>query len=185
MATELSIRNLALRRLGVEAVDDLLDDSNRNRIMTDLYDQVRQSALEEFPWPFAIKRKTLCLDNGEIPDFEYTKAHELPDDYLRAISEFNDHEYMREGAFILSNSDEIKMRYIADVSDTAKFNPLFIKVFYLMLAHEAAYSLIQDKALKSGLLEELNMVFSKARSYASQESTPKDYEIDDFLTVRL
>ncbi len=184
MVTETSIVNIALRRLGLEAIENLSDENNRAEVMNDLYHQVRKATLEEFLWPFAIKRKSLCLDAGEIPAFEYTKAHELPCDYIRAISEFDDNTYVREGEFILSDSDTIKLKYISDVTDPTKFNPLFTKVFYLMLSMEASYSLVQDKALLKGLSEEIILAFSSARVHASQESTPIDYEINDFLNPR-
>ena len=183
MATNFDIINLALRRLGLEAISSL-SDSNRGKVMNTLYDQVRKAALEEFHWPFAIKRAKLQEDFGATPEFEYSHAHELPADYIKAISEFNDTTYIREGEFVLSDSSEILLRYVADISDTTKFNPLFIKTFYLMLAQEAAYSLVQDKGLMTGLTTELGDVFSKARTYASQESTPKDFEVTDFLDVR-
>lgn len=184
MADKLDIFNLTLGRLGLEAVADLEANDNSRKVIETLYDQVRMAVLEEFPWPFSIKRKTLDLDEGEIPDFEYTSAHTLPCDYITAISEFDDITFIREGEFILSNSKIIKLRYVSNIEDETKFSPLFVKVFYLTLAHEASYSLVQDKTLLGGLINELRNVTSLARVRASQESTPKDYEPNSFIDIR-
>lgn len=60
--SETDICNMALKRIGAKALTDLEDDTSVEALHCQLqYPIVRDSLLESFIWPFAIKRETLGL----------------------------------------------------------------------------------------------------------------------------
>lgn len=151
--------------------------------MNDLYDEVRKQVLKSSRWSFAIKRATIAA-NAVTPDFGFSYYFDLPTDYIIAINEHNGEEIQREGDYLACDANSIQLRYIYDVEDADKFSPEFIKILYLTLAVEASYSLIQDKALKSQLEKELEKALSDARFDNAKESTPEEFEINNFTSVR-
>jgi len=183
MATAVSICNIALRRLGAETIDSLSDDTNRARLMNELYDDIRKQVLKSSKWSFASKRVKLSA-NAVTPGFEFSHSFDLPADYIIAKSEYNKIPIQREGRYILANADSIELKYIYNEDDPDFFEPEFIKIFYLSLAVEASYSLVQDKKLKNDLAVELKLALEDARFDNAKESTPEEFEIDTFIDVR-
>jgi len=184
MATAVSICNIALRRLGAETIDSLSDDTNRAKLMNELYDDIRKQVLKSSRWSFASKRVSLAA-NAVTPGFEFSHSFDLPTDYIIAISEYEEVAIQREGAYLLANADSLKLKYIFDEEDPENFEPEFIKILYLSLAVEASYSLVQDKKLKNDLSIELKAALEDARYDNAKESTPEEFEIDTFIDVRL
>ena len=77
------IVNLALDILKTENISDveMPADDDIAAVMNRWYDDIRQNALEGFPWVFATKRAELPL-NATAPAFGYDDAYVLPNDYL-------------------------------------------------------------------------------------------------------
>jgi len=184
MATETQIVNFALRRLGCEPVGSISDDNKRAKVMNDLYDMARQSALGSYPWKFANTR-ALLTDNGNTPAFEYSYEFDLPADYLKAVREYNDTEFVREGDVLLCDSDELRLLYTQDIADETLFSAVFAKYMALVLAVDGSYALVQDKKLKTDIEAEMMRILDDARFNDSTESKAEDYEINDFTDVRL
>lgn len=184
MATQTEIINYALRRLGCEPVDSIEDSNKRAMVMKDIYTMARRDALEQFPWPFAIRRITLTASTVVFPTFGYTYYFELPEGYITAIDEYDGNEYVREGIYLASDSNTLNIRYIYDEKNTKHYSATFSKVLSLVLAKEGTYALNQDKGLKQELEEEKIRVLEDARYSSSKESSAVSLDIDDFLTVR-
>ncbi len=184
MATKTQIVNFALRRLGCEPVGSILDDNKRAKCMSDVYDISRQEALELFPWSFAKARAALTA-NAVVPAFGYSYSFDLPTDFITVVSEHNETEYHREGGYLLADSDTLNIVYIKDATDESIFTSAFNKAFALVLAKEGSFALTQDSALLSKLEAELFRLIEDAKFADSKGSTQEDYEINDFLDVRL
>ena len=82
--------------------------------------------------------------NAFIPEFDWDYAYSLPSDYLRAIHTEDDVKFVREGIYILSNESELKIKYIAQITDETLFSPAFVVAFAQRLAAEAAFALTTD-----------------------------------------
>ncbi len=184
MATQLEIVNYALRRLGCEAIGSLYDDSKRAKVMSTLYEVARKDTFELYPWSFSLARATLTAD-ATAPAFGYAARFVLPSDFITVVSEYNDQEYKREGNYLLSDASTLNIIYINDESNTSVYTAAFVKAFALTLALEASYALNQDKALNKQLAEEKFRVVEDARFADSKGSSPEDYDIDDFVDIRL
>lgn len=95
MATLLEIYNLALGNLGIQrAILLTTEDTNEAIACNRFYDQALESALTDFPWPFATKWAALTLINNTsvappvpltpLADWEY--AYTYPADCLQLRS---------------------------------------------------------------------------------------------------
>jgi len=184
MATQLEIVNYALRRLGCETIGSLADDSKRAKVMNDLYGLARKDTFELYPWSFSLNRITIAAD-ATAPAFGYLYRFAIPADFVNVVSEYNEYKYKREGAWLLSDASELNVVYAKDEADPTIYTAAYTKSFALTLALEASYSLNQDKALGRQLAEEKFRIVEDARFADSKGSTPEDYEINDFLDVRL
>lgn len=179
MVSKTNICNISLRRLGCEPISSLSDNNKRARLYNDIYDIVIRNALEVFPWPFAKSRAVLTAD-PTAPVFGFKNRFKIPNDYILALKEFNDAEYLREGDYLLSDVAEMKLIYTKHVTNEDLFSPGFIKVAYLLLSIASCYALTNDKKLKNEIIAELDDAISDARVRASQESTPDQFEINSF-----
>lgn len=199
------IVNLALDRLGVESIDSLSGDSKRAKIMNRMYPVVRNSVLEAAPWNFAMGRKKLTK-LAAAPEFEYQSQFSLPADHLRAWQVFDSDpsgsggsgvkhpgvhlnidgeiEYKIEGDKLLSNTKNIYLLYIKEVTDVSLYTASFVKALYTRLAAEASYSIIQNTTEKNSLLQESELYIQQASTNSSQEDTPEDIELDWFINPR-
>lgn len=87
MATEVSICNLALARLGDDATVSSIDPpegSAQAEQCRTFYPLARDSWLEAFTWSFCRARKQLAQVTSESTSYEY--AYALPSELLRAIA---------------------------------------------------------------------------------------------------
>lgn len=190
MATQLSICNSALMRLGAEPITALIDNNKRAKLCNAHYTDIKQKLLYEHPWKFAIKRVSLTAE-VTVPVFGFDNEFALPADYLRAIFEVNGdhvdqtpHEWQREGNLILANDDTIFLRYIADVAESL-FSPSFAEALAFQIAYELSYSLVQSTTYREQLLGETRLALQAARSHSAQEGTPQRITDDEFINIRM
>ena len=85
MTTPVSIASNALLMLGDKPIASFLEESDRARLASNLWPQVRDSVLRSHPWNCAIKRVTLSPDET-APAFDWSYAFSLPGDFIKALS---------------------------------------------------------------------------------------------------
>lgn len=145
MASEVEICNLALAHLGDAATVASLDPpegSAQAEHCARFYPIARDSLLETHPWKFATRRAALAqLTN---PWTQWVYAYAKPADCLRmlaVISPTASNDHMESGTLvpqpytveinedlaevILTNQEDAVLRYVAQVTDTTAFSPLF------------------------------------------------------------
>jgi hypothetical protein len=98
--------------------------------------------------------------------------------------EANDYDWQREGDYILTDSSELKIKYIKKITDTSKYDATFAEALATKLAADISYSLVQSVTLKDTLMKEAEMALRTARSFDAQEGTPQQVVANDWLTVR-
>lgn len=160
MASEVDIANLALSHLGDSATVASLDPpegSAQAEHCARFYPIARNSLLELHNWKFATRRATLAqlaVDSGP-----WAYAYALPADALKllavlpdgaeAVAESEDYEQevVETGASaILTNCELATLRYIALVTDTTKFSPLFELALSWQLASFLAGPILKGDA---------------------------------------
>jgi len=199
--SDTSICNMALGRIGANRINDLSDTSEDSAPAIHCrlhYEQTRDAQLRSGIWKFAITRATLSV-NTVAPDFGFDNAYDLPADFLRMINVFEDNNngedvtrytYRIEGDQILSDEDDMEIRYVKRVTDPTAFDPLFVEVLVLQLALKLVMPLSQDKALRREIYDELwgrNGLMARARAVNKQETDSigrghKERWIDGFVT---
>lgn len=113
------------------------------------------------------------------PDFEWDYQFKLPDDFLRLRSNYTiddsnavDDRFMIEGDYLLTNEDEVDLKYIKKVTDPDDFDPLFTEVLILTLAKKLIPALAGTKSptLLEDVGRDLASALSHARAVCRQET---------------
>lgn len=186
MATsETEICNISLGRIGTKRINDIGDTSEKSleAIQCRLhYALTRDALLRSHWWRFASHRKQLS-ENTDIPaaeDFEWEHQFDLPTDFLRLKSVFEDNNTPRqntlysfalEGTKLLTNESSVYIRYIRRITDVSKFDPLFTKVLVLLLADEFIGSLAGgDEKIQVKIDRALEKLMPKVRALDRQET---------------
>lgn len=189
MASETEIVNMGFGRVGASRIEDFsnTNEDNPQSVQARLhYAQTRDALLRSHWWRFARTRVQLSANPDTVPDFEWSFAYDLPNDFLREwLPPWEDNSevwgrtrnsYSLEGKQLLSNQDSMALRYIRRIEDVAEFDPLFTEVLVLQLALKFVMPLSQDKVLWQTLYGELwgvpgiKGVMSRVRTMDKQET---------------
>lgn len=163
MASVVDICNLALARLGDRATVSSIDPvegSAQAEHCARFYPQARDTLLSQYPWSFALRRAALTpYDTETIPAWTWAHAYAKPNGALRILAVLPptgeddesaqpfEVESLPTGAAVLyTDQPDAHARYIARVTDTAVYTPLFIEALSWLLASHLAGPLIKGKA---------------------------------------
>ena len=156
--TPLDICNLALSRLGESPIAALdANGSLASRLCYMHYHPVRREVLCANRWSFAIVRVTLRSAEEPQGDDTHQLRHSLPQDCLRVLG-VNARSWTLRGRAVYASSPEIRLQYIADVEDSALFDPLFTEALVLRLAWKLCIPLINSTTARQALGEEYQRV---------------------------
>lgn len=191
MATDVTIVNAALIRLGETTVTALSDETKPARLANAIYADLRDAVTRAHPWNFALARAGLTA-NASAPTWGYANAYDLPGDpdhCLRVLAvEGEDEQAGRwtvEGRQILSNlSSPIRIVYLRRISNPAETDPLFREALSARLARELAEPLGKSTSLQQAMAELYEAKLREARSADGQEGTPAILEADTWLSAR-
>lgn len=193
MASEVSICNVALLRLGHDTITSLSDATRGARVMNGLYAETRDSLLRSHPWNFAVRRVDLAL-LSDTPTFEFAYQFALPDDCLKVIRTEDEaagsaYEYRIEGLsdgsrVLLYDSDTCGLEYIAQVTDPNQMDVSFRDAFAARLAAEACMLLTDNATLAKNLWDAAELKLRMAMTADAQEGTPRDIIADEWVRAR-
>lgn len=165
MASEVQICNMALLEFGDTTITALTEETKEARACKVLYPILRDQLLYIHPWNFALKRADISAALTDTPDFEWDYAYTLPTDppCLRVWELYGTtNEWVVENGLFLTNQDEeIYIRYIAQITETGRFNPAFVTCLSKLLAAMLAPKLAGDsgKGMRTAFLQELNTLW--------------------------
>jgi len=184
-STKVQICNSALIKLGAETINALSDDNKRARLCNNQYELIRDKLLFSHPWNFAVKRVELG-QLASTPEFKFTKEYELPQDVLRVLDTnlLIGEEWAIENGKLLCDSDDCKIRYIAQITDESKFSLGFQEALAWELAEEMAYSITQSSRRVDQIKESKRRWLATSRTYDAQESSFSQVGADDWLVSR-
>ena len=167
--SEAGIANIALTALGARPITSLDDDNTEAKIADIHYDASRDATLEAREWTFAVKRTTLPKNEKE-PDWGYGAAFTLPADTLRVMEVRDDAnanrinynelanrlDWRREENLIVCDANIVRIRYIAQITDTNRFSPGFVQCFAARLAMDICVGITQS----SKMLENMSGLYA-------------------------
>jgi len=173
------ICNLALNRVGEEQITALTDDSKPARQCNLIYAPARDALLRAYPWNFAMARSELA-QLATTPDFEFDYEYQLPNDCLRVWTLYDDAgDYVIEGRKLLTNDDEVYLKYIKKETDPTKFDAAFVTALYLRMAVQLAEVLASDTAMQKEIKDEYMFAIREAYRLDAIEGTLLDETIED------
>lgn len=153
MASQVSIVNRALIKLGEQTILLLTDNVKQARTMAALFEDTRDAELRAHRWKFAMRR-TLLTALVEPPPWGYQLQYDLPADFLALVQVNEIHlrsgakqrpPWRLEGRRLLTDlAAPLAVRYVARVDDTAVFDPLFVDALACRLAMEACEAQTQS-----------------------------------------
>lgn len=187
-----SLANYALSKVGEDPILALTDDTKKARLLNRIFDQVRDAELRRVRWKFSIKRDT-ALALVEPPAWGYTYQYPLPSDFLGLV-QVND-IYVRGGkqrtpwsveqARILTDmAAPLKLRYVARITNTGLWDPLFNEVVACKLAMEVTETLTQSEGKRGQARDEFKFALSEAKRQDAIESPPDELPWGSWLDSR-
>ena len=187
-ADKVTLANLALSKIGAERISSFGDDSSSARLITAIYDDVRDEVLTASPWSFATKRAVLAQSADPIVWTDDTMKYKYvkPTDFLKIIYTNMQNAWVKvEQDGILSDTTGLKMCYIFRNDDPTTYFALFTRALACRLAYEMCFNLVESSKKSEKLLEEYQMVLHDAIAVDSQQGTPTQAIQDEWEQTRL
>jgi hypothetical protein len=184
-ASDVSIANSALAKLGGDRIISLDDDTREARLLKEQFEKVRDDLLRSHPWNFAIERASLAA-LVSAPAFGFNKQYQVPSDCLRVLEiDAEDVEWQKEGNVIVTDSDSLSIKYIKKVTNAGLFDTCFCEVFATKLAADVCFAITQNATLKKTLFDEYMQKLREARSYDGQEGGTRQVYARTWLNARV
>lgn len=191
MASEVSICNSALQLVKhSKQISSLTDGTSAANACELIYEEKRDVLLDMHNWNFATKRVKLARLSS-TPGFEWDYEYQKPADFIRAVSihqnsDGRDYlEYKIEGGKILTNAQDVYLRYIARVVDPNMMPPSFREALTFLIASYLAVSLGQSRSLSQALKDDFTSeVLPVAKSIDSLQDRPDRLPESVWVTSR-
>jgi hypothetical protein len=177
-ATQTTICNLALSKIGARKIIDIFEESNEARACKMFYAGVLDDVLRSHRWNFAVTRVTLTEVASE-PAFGWAFGYQMPTDCLR-VFEVNGWELSRregnweiEGRLVMTNEDRADIRYVRRIEDVNLFDAIFVEAFATKLASAIVMPVSGNPGAHEQLTKEYEgLTSSKARKTDAFEGRP-------------
>ena len=195
MATPTDIVNIGLRRCGATRISNLSSDTSKEAVMArDVYDEARRDILNLHNWNFAIKRDQLTASATE-PEFGWDYAYPLPADFIRMVSahpidddtasiEYRLEHQDGDDRVILTDSNQIYIRYVFDQEDANIMSAAFRDVLAWRLAREFAAGLSKSTSAAELADAAYRRALSRAKSIDGVEDFPEAMADGTWITSR-
>ncbi len=190
MASVVDVCNRALQKLGAERIISLTQNSVSARACNLAYEPVRDAELRSHTWNFSIKRASLAAD-AAAPEYGFDYQYTLPSDCLRLLpNDYNEGAYSSdwkvEGRKILTDEDApLEIRYIARITDTTQYDPLFNEALSCKLAMEMCEELTQSNSKRELAYKEYTNTMRDARRMNAFENNPAEQQTDGWVSTRI
>ena len=195
MTTKQAIIDRACRLIGEIPPTDG-DSSTEDTIVNDLYGEVLSGLLETHPWNFATRRAQLTA-SATTPDFDFDYAYLLPSDFVRVISVHSNSDATAtpvwkeelvddsgDKRMILAESNELWLRYVANITDPSLMPAAFREAFAYALARDLALPLASSNTMQEMYGDMARRALARARSQDAMGGFPERRPRGSWVTVR-
>lgn len=197
MADPVSICNVALSRIGVNAFISALNEATAEAEACNvLYPHNRDSLLGKFPWPFAIRREALArLANVSRSGWAY--AYSLPADYLRALylwagvrnprlDQMIPYQIESEAGkpILLTDEPAPELVYVFKNTDVSVYPPAFQDALVWALAADLAVTLAVRADLEQRARKLYEIELQRAATLSLSEAMPDQEPESSIITSR-
>lgn len=174
-ASDVSICNLALQKLGAARITALTDDSRNARSVNACYAQLRDEEIEAHRWNFAKKRVILAPDSV-TPPFGFLYQFSFPSDLFTLLLPARyGVDWKIEGRKILTNeSNTLNVRYIGQITDPTQFPNMFVEALACKVAWHCCEEITQSNDKKAAVQGEYKDAIRAARRNNAFQSSAED-----------
>lgn len=190
MASEVSISNRALQKLGASRITSLDDATTNARACNACYAELRDAELRRHTWNFSIQRAELAAD-GTAPSWGRANAFELPSDFLRLLSPYPEDnlsnlDWQIEGRKIYTDdAAPLYIRYVARITDPTLMDALFRELLATRMAYEMCEEITQSNTKKDLLYRDMRDIVAEAKRVNAMENVSAEPPVDTWITARL
>lgn len=188
------IGNLALDLLTAGTVQNIEAPTDATEsLLNRWYDVTRRKLLREHPWNFASKRAILAASSDD-PAFGYDAQFLLPTDFIRLNTIVNadnypisNEAYEIENGYILYNAEsgQLRIKYVWDITDVSKFDPLFVDLLAIDLAMAIAFKVTSSNTDVGRLTELRKQRAAMSKAIDGQERPPSRRQVSRTRNARL
>lgn len=101
-------------------------------------------------------------------------------------SNYSDRDWEIQNGMVYTNyTAPLNIRYVQNVTDISRMDPLFIKAFAAMLAHTVADTITQSNAKVTSTKAKYDLFVNQARQANAFEIVARQFPRDTYLTVRI
>lgn len=194
MSSEVEIVNSALIKIGEETINALTENKRSARLANRLYATKRDALQRMYRWNFTIARATLAPEST-TPDFGFENKFMLPADNIAFLGIYDADElqsnytsavarYKIEGNFILADGDTLEIFYRQRVTDTTKFDALFVEALAWFLAADLAYALSTGPERARDASRQFQEAIRQAKLADAIETQPEVMVANDWIDSR-
>jgi hypothetical protein len=177
MASIVGICNGALNQLGATTILSLTEDSKNARLCNSRYTQVRDALFRTHPWNCLQKRIQIAADST-APAWGFTYAYTLPADCLRLLKILDyDSNYKVEGRKVLSNTETMKILYVARVTDPNEYDELLRETLSASLSADIAFAVTSNNTTSQNMYQLYQEKLKDARFVDSTEGQNVDQDL--------
>lgn len=189
MTSKVDICNLALTRLGANTITALSDNTKNARACDTLYDSVAKDTMLKGSWTACVRRAELTKTEV-TPAFEFSSQFILPTNpaYLQAL-EINSEdlgtiEHAVEGNYLLTNTDSVKLKYIAYLTSPNDYGENLRRAIVANLAAAIAYPVTGQMTVKREFERAAIMETMEALADDGKNGSPEQFKTTDLIKVR-
>lgn len=177
MLTSIEICNAALGAIGENPIASFADPDRVSRAASMIFEPARQLVNMSVWWAFAMRRSAGLARLVDAPATDWAYAYELPADCLRIYEVGNTwDEYAVEGRAILTNATSVKLRYLADLTDTTVWHPRARFALRDLVAAELAGTVKRSMSMRSDLTVLAMQTLQMAAESDACEADPQRIE---------
>lgn len=166
-----------LKRKPVVSIDDTTEEA---KACASVYAMLRDELLESFAWTFATGRVQLQA-LADAPDYQYDYQYELPSDCLMPLEARVSYgsdglKWVVEGNRILTNSDEVYLKYVRRITEPGNFSPLFANALSYRIASALALPLTGEDKLTQAYWQQSEVLARRGEARDAQKGTQEEFQ---------
>jgi hypothetical protein len=186
--TDIGICNSALIKVGSPTrLLSLADNNKAALICNEQFPKWRDEVLEMHNWSFALKRAALA-QNATPPAFGWTKAYDLPSDFLRLAEVDQDSnceiQYTIENGQILTDESTFNIVYVFPNTDFSRWTAAFAEAMSFRAGRDLALALNQNSQLSLAMDQGLQRAIAAARGLNAQQKPAGELVASDWTNSR-
>jgi hypothetical protein len=128
---------------------------------------------------------------GLAPAYQYRFKWALPSGFMRVATVSDDQdqqlahrEFKIEGGYILTDQVTVRLEYVANVTTTTLFDPLFDEALAAMVADKIAFKITGSEATQERSARHLKKVMQASRFVDTVENPSEPLDSDEWIRAR-